>query len=391
MFERLLHINPNSKHSVLMFGPRGTGKTSWLKQHFKDALYFDLLNDKTYTEFSAYPTRLSERIPQAYSNWVIIDEVQKVPAILNEVHRLIESRGLRFILTGSSARKLRQQGVNLLAGRALIYYMHPLTSIELGKQLNLDQSLTFGHLPMAVTSQEAEKYLASYITAYLKEEVFQEGLIRNLALFARFLETASFSQGETLNYTEIGREVASNRHTISNFFDILEDLLIACRLPIFNKRAKRELVNSPKFYYFDVGVYRHLRPKGPLDSPEEIGGPALETLFLQEARAYNDYFELGYGFHYWRTREQKEVDFVLYGNKGFHAFEIKRKAQLRSKDFQGLKIFAQDYPEANLYLLYGGQESYYEGKIKVIPFQEALVNLPSLMGASNLNASIKPS
>ena len=379
MFERLIHINPKSEHSAFIFGPRGTGKTSWLKENFHDALYFDLLNDDTFTEFFARPTRLNDKIPTTYQGWVIIDEVQKVPSILNEVHRLIESRDLRFILTGSSARKLKTKGVNLLAGRALTYHMHPLTCVELGDQFDLQNSLALGHLPMAVTSQEAQKYLSSYVATYLREEVLQEGLTRNIALFTRFLETASFSQGEVLNYTAISREIASNRHTVVNFFEILEDLLIAYRIPVFNKRAKRDLVTSPKFYYFDVGVYRTIRPRGPLDSSAEIDGAALETLFLQEAKAYNDYFDLGYTFYYWRTRNHREVDFVLYGNKGFYAFEIKRKSRLDKKDFKGLQAFSEDYPEAKVYLLYGGSESYYEGEIQVLPCQEALKDLLAIL------------
>ena len=370
---------PGLEHSIFLFGPRGTGKTFWLRQHFPKALYFDLLNDDTYTELSAWPTRLSDRIPSGYKDWVIIDEVQKIPGILDEVHRLIEGRGLRFILTGSSARKLRRQGVNLLAGRAFTYHLHPLTCLELGDQFDLERGLNFGHLPLAVTSQEARTDLTSYVATYLKEEVFQEGLTRNMALFTRFLETASFSQGEVLNYTEIGREIGSNRHTVSNFFDILEDLLIAYRLPVFSKRAKREVVASPKFYYFDVGVYRTIRPMGPLDRVEEVDGAALETLFFQEIRAYNDYFELGYSFYYWRTHDKKEVDFVVYGKQGFLAFEVKRKARLNNKDFKGLKTFAEDYPEAKCYLLYGGQNDYYEQDIHVLPFAKVLKELPNLL------------
>ncbi|PIQ43902.1 MAG: ATPase [Gammaproteobacteria bacterium CG11_big_fil_rev_8_21_14_0_20_46_22] len=379
MFKRLININQESKHSVFIFGPRGTGKTSWLKQHFGDALYFDLLNDDIYTELSARPTRLNDKIPDGYQGWVIVDEVQKIPAILNEVHRLIEGRNLRFILTGSSARKLKAQGVNLLAGRALTYHMHPLTCLELGEQFSLTKSLVLGHLPMAITSNEPEKYLSSYVASYLREEVLQEGLTRNIALFTRFLETASFSQGEVLNYTAISREIASNRHTVANFFEILEDLLIACRVPVFSKRATRDMVNSPKFYYFDAGVYRSIRPQGPLDSASEIDGATLETLFLQEAKAYNDYFDLGYSFYYWRTRDKKEVDFILYGKKGFFAFEIKRKARLDTKDFKGLKAFAKDYPEAKFYMLYGGNETYFEGNVQVVPFKQALRNLPKLL------------
>lgn len=380
MFERLLNIDSEIGQSYFLFGPRGVGKTSWLKEKYKDVIYFDLLNDDTYQELLARPVRLSEKISSKYDGWVIIDEIQKIPSLLNEVHRLIEERKLKFILTGSSARSLRRKGVNLLAGRALTYHMHPLTVAELKEHFNLTSALQYGHLPLAVTSKQPKKYLQSYIKTYLREEVLQESLTRNIALFSRFLEVASFSQGEILSYTEIGREIASNRHTVNNFFDVLEDMLIASRLPAFYKRAKREVVTHPKFYFFDVGVYRILRPRGLLDIPSEIDGAALETLFLQEAKALNDYFDLEYEFYYWRTRKQQyEVDFVLYGNKGFLAFEIKRKDKLYSSDFIGLKAFSEEYPEAKLYLLYGGNEEYVEGDVRVIPLQKALTQLLKLL------------
>ena len=379
MFKRLFHFDLTSKHSIFLFGPRGTGKTSWLLTALPESLYFDLLNDNLYTEFSANPTRLADKIPNEYQGWVIIDEVQRVPAILNEVHRLIEQRHLRFVLTGSSARKLKAKGVNLLAGRALTYHMHPLTCVELGERFNLSRALQFGHLPMAIASQSVKKYLSSYVTTYLKEEVLQESLTRNIALFTRFLEAASFSQGEVLNYTAIGRDIGSNRYTVANFFEILEDLLIGYRLPVFRKRAKRDLINTPKFYYFDVGVFRTIRPKGVLDSQAEIDGAALETLFLQEIRAYNDYYDLGYQIYYWRTRDKKEVDFVLYGENGFFAFEIKRKTKLTQRDFNGLRAFSEDYPQASCYLLYGGQTNYHERPISVVPFADALKTLGDLL------------
>lgn len=379
MFDRLLHIPQELNQSAFIFGPRGVGKTSWIKKKYPDAIYFDLLKDDVYRELLARPTRLGEKIPKTYTGWTIIDEIQKIPALLNEVHRLIETRKLRFILTGSSARSLRRKGVNLLAGRALTYNMHPLTVTELGKDFKLTKSLQYGHLPMAVTSSRPNRYLQSYIKTYLREEILQESLTRNVALFSRFLEIASFSQGEILSYTEISREIGSNRHTVNNYFDILEDMLIAFRLPVFRKRAKRSVIAHPKFYYFDVGIYRTIRPKGILDTAAEIDGAALETLFLQEAKALNDYFELDYEFYYWRTHQQHEVDFILYGNKGFLAFEIKRKEKLYSTDFLGLKRFAQIYPEATLYLLYGGNEEYQEGNIHVIPLNQVFKQLKNLL------------
>ena len=378
-FHRLLQLDTNMRESVLLLGPRGTGKTYWLKRHFPNHLYFDLLQSETYTELLGNPGLLEARIPLDYQDWVIIDEVQKIPALLNEVHRLIEHKGLRFILTGSSARALRRKGVNLLAGRAFTYHMHPLTAAELKDQFKLDIALKYGLLPSVYLSQKPEQYLYSYVQTYLKEEVQQEALTRNLALFSKFLTTSSFSQGETLNYSEIAREIGSNRQTVVNFFDILEDLLIALRLPVFTRRAKRATIAQPKFYFFDTGVFQTLRPKGPLDSEEEQAGAALETLFLQQIRALNDYQWLGYGIYYWRTRDQREVDFILYGEKGLHAFEIKRKKTLTPKDFKGLVAFQQDYPMAKCHLLYGGTREYQHHEIQVMPFSNAIFQLPHLI------------
>jgi predicted AAA+ superfamily ATPase len=382
MFTRLLEISPLSEHSYFLFGPRGVGKTSWLKAHFKDALTFDLLNHETYIALLGNPSRLSGLIPSDYKGWIIIDEIQKAPALLDEVHRLIESRSLRFILTGSSARKLRRQGVNLLAGRAFLKNFYPLTVKELGEAFSLSSSLLYGHLPMAINSQNPKEFLTSYIATYLKEEVMQEGLTRNIALFTKFLEVASFSQGEMLNYTQIAQDIGTNRTSVEIFFQILEDLLLATRILPFTQRAKREVVKSVKFYYFDVGVYRALRPKGPLDTAEEIDGAALETLFLQEVKALNDYFQLGYQIYFWRTRSQVEVDFVLYGEKGLLIFEVKRKSQLKTEDYKGLKTFMSDYPIAKAYLLYGGVDAFIYNDIHVIPFEKALLSLENLLKQS---------
>jgi predicted AAA+ superfamily ATPase len=346
MYKRILKINKDSNQSFFLFGPRGTGKTTWIKENFKGAVYLDLLDSRLNRILSATPEKLSQYIPADHKDWVILDEVQKIPTLLNEVHRLIEDKKYKFILTGSSARSLRKKGVNLLAGRALTYYFHPLTKRELDKDFSLMYSLKYGQLPMAYTSDDPSKFLDSYINTYLKEEILQEGLTRNIGDFSRFLEIASFSQGETLNISKVGEESQIERKTVENYFKILEDLLIGVRIPVFNKRAKRKLVAHNKFYYFDVGVFRSLRPSGPLDSESEIDGPALETLFLQEIKAINDYYDLGYKTYYWRSIAGLEVDFVLYGPKGLFAFEIKRKSNINKKDLKGLQAFKKDYPEA---------------------------------------------
>ena len=367
------------KTSFFLFGPRGTGKTHWVKQTFPDAIYIDLLKDDTYNEYLKRPSQLEEVIPPNFDGWVIIDEVQKVPSLLNEVHRLIESRRLRFVLTGSSARKLRKKGVNLLAGRALVFHMYPLTAQELGDDFSLDHALSFGHLPSTFSHPDPQAYLKSYIGVYLKEEVSEEGLTRSLDTFARALEVASFSQGSMINYSEIAREVGVDRRVIQSYFSIFEDLLLATTLPIFSKRAKRKLVSKKKFYFFDVGVYRQLRPKGPFDRPEEVDGAALKSLFFQELRAVNDYDDLGYTLYFWRTADEHEVDFVLYGEKGIIAFEIKRSKQISSSDLKGMRLFLEDYPEAKCYALYGGSQKRYFGQITALPFIEAVKSLPSLI------------
>jgi predicted AAA+ superfamily ATPase len=379
MYKRIFKINRNANQSFFLFGPRGTGKTTWLKSNFQNSIYLDLLDSKLYRTFLANPEKLENFIPADYKDWVILDEVQKAPNLLNEVHRLIETKKYKFILTGSSARGLRKKGINLLAGRALTYYFHPLTQKELGKDFSLQRSLRFGQLPMACTSSNPDKFLNSYIQTYLKEEVLQEGLTRNIGNFSRFLETAAFSQGEILNASHIARESQLERKTVENYFSILEDLLIGIRVPVFNKRSKRKLISHNKFYYFDVGIFRSLRPRGPLDSESEIDGAALETLFLQEIRALNDYYNLGYKIYYWRSATGLEVDFALYGPKGLLAFEIKRKSSIFKKDLKGLRAFSQDYPEAKLFVFCSADKKEYHGDIQVLPIETALKNLKEIL------------
>ncbi|HSV43643.1 MAG TPA: ATP-binding protein, partial [Candidatus Bathyarchaeia archaeon] len=351
MYSRILTY-PAEK-SFFLFGPRGTGKTTWIKSAFPGAVYVDLLEAEVFNDLLANPQRLSNFIPENFAGWVIIDEVQRVPELLHEVHRLIEAKTYKFILTGSSPRKLRQNGPNLLAGRALTLSMHPFTAVELGNDFDLERSLKYGQMPSVYSGEDPKKYLAAYVKTYLEEEIRQEGLTRNLSAFMRFLEAASFSQGSVLNIASVARECAVERKVVENYFSILEDLMIAYRIPVFSKKSKRRLVSHSKFYFFDAGVYRTLRPSGPLDSPQEMEGVALETLFLQELIALNDALDLGYKIYFWRTLNGKEVDFVLYGPRGFLAFEITRTARINKGVTGGLKSFLEDYPEAGAYCIYG--------------------------------------
>lgn len=381
MFIRTLQKPLSFDKSFFLFGPRGVGKTQWLKNSLPNALYFDLLKAKWRNLFLADPGELERSIPKNFDDWIILDEVQKTPAVLDEVHRLIETYSYKFILTGSSARKLKQRDVNLLAGRARTYHLHPLIATELADQFDIKKYLSVGGLPEANASKDAIDFLNSYILSYLYEEITQGSLVRNLESFARFLQSASLSQGCVLNMSAIARDCSVKQKTVVSYFSILNDLLMSFHLPVFTRRAKRRLVHHPKFYFFDVGIYRAIRPIGLLDSAEEVDGAALETIFLQHFRALNDYHALGYQLSYWRTSDGKEVDFVLYGEKGFFAFEVKRTAKVSISNLKGLKAFMSDYPEAKCYVAYGGGEEVYKEGITFLSVTTCLKKLPEILVA----------
>lgn len=375
MISRTIHIPLQYNKSFFLLGPRGTGKTFWVKASMPNAIYINLLDSEKYLALASLPKRIEEFIPPNFTDWIVIDEIQKIPLLLNEVHRLIEEKKYKFVLTGSSARSLRKKGVNLLVGKAIVYYLYPLTVQELGDNFDLRRSLHYGNLPAILSEPKPDAYLKTYINSYLKEEVQQEGLTRNLGSFIRFLEVASFSQGSVLNMAQIARDVGVQQKVVENYFEILDDLLLAYRIPVFRKRAKRKVINHPKFYFFDAGVYSTLKPKGIIDSEAELEGVALETLFLQELRALNEYYQLDYQVFYWRTQTGLEVDFVLYGSNGFYAFEIKRSNHISKQDAKSLQYFAEEYPEAKLYLLYGGKQKYYYGNVIAQSITETLKNL----------------
>src|SRR3990167_144822 len=377
-FDRLLHLQPEDRHSMFLFGPRGTGKTHWVKQYFPEALYIDLLKHRDYTLLQADPSRLEAMVLGHTSSWVVLDEVQKIPALLDEVHRLIEHHQRCFVLTGSSSRKLKRGGANLLAGRAYTYHMHPLTATEIGEAFDVQRALVRGLLPASYLPEGETPFLESYVATYLREEVIQEGLVRNIGHFVRLMEVASFSQGAQLNLANIAREVGISRKIVEGYFSILEDLLIAVQIPCFTKRAQRQLSQHPKFYYFDVGVFQQLRPKGPLDTPEEMGGAAFETLFLQHLRAVIDYYRLPFDIYFWRTNTGLEVDFVLYGEGGLFAFELKSRTYIERKDFSALRAFQEDYPIAKCYLIYAGDHAEKQGDCMALPIRDALFQLPKL-------------
>ncbi len=376
MYSRFLTV---PKTSFFLFGPRGTGKSSWIKATLPDAVMIDLLAADMHNRLAAAPERLEGMIPPKHKGWVVIDEVQKIPALLDEVHRLIETKKWRFALTGSSARKLRRGGANLLAGRARTHYLYPLTAAELGKDFDLRHALQFGGLPSVWVEDDPAEFLASYVRTYLHEEVLQEGVTRNLAGFTRFLEAASFSQASVLNIAAVARDCGIERKVVEQWFTALEDLLLAVRLPMFRRRAKRDVTVHPRFFLFDAGVYRTLRLRGPLDSSAEIDGAAIETLVLNELFAANAYRNLGYEVRTWRTPAGLEVDFVLYGARGLHAIEVKRTAQLRDRDFEGLATFGEDYPVAKRWLLYGGRARQHWKGVEALPLATGLQELTAAL------------
>ena len=380
MYTRRLQPLPGK--SFFLFGPRGTGKSTWLREQLRPALTVDLLASRTYTRLLADPGAIEHLLPPDLEGVVAIDEVQRVPALLHEVHRLIEARGLVFALTGSSARTLRRSGVNLLAGRALTHRLYPLTASELGDDFDLEYALRFGQLPALRSEPDPERYLDSYVETYLREEVMHEGLVRNLAAFTRFLQAASFSHAAQLSIADVARDCAVDRRTASGWFDVLEDLLLGERVPVFGKRARRAVVSHPKFYFFDAGVYRAIRPRGPLDRPEEIRGAALEGLVWQELRAVNDGFSLGYAIHFWRTRGGSEVDFVLYGEHGVIAIEVKHAPAIRERDLRGLRAFAEEYPMARLFAVGMGVQAEHRSGVTVMPAADFCRNLPEVLSGT---------
>jgi predicted AAA+ superfamily ATPase len=366
-----------SQQSFFLFGPRGTGKSTWLKHHHPEALLLDLLDPEVFRAYSAKPERLREVVEaQGLGTTIIVDEIQKLPQLLDVVHLLMESReGLRFILTGSSARKLKRSGVDLLAGRALVRTLHPFMASELGKGFSLKDALAVGLIPLVVDSSNPEETIRSYAAVYLKEEVQTEGLVRSIGGFSRFLESISFNHGAVLNISDVARDCQVERKTAEGYVSILEDLLLAFRIPVFSRRAKRTLSSHPKFFYFDSGVFRSVRPRGPLDSPQEIEGAALEGLVAQHLRAWIAYSGDQSTLFFWRTKSGTEVDFVVYGKDVFCALEVKNTAKINPKMLQGLLAFKEDYPEAQILFLYRGRERLKIKEVLCLPVQEFLLNL----------------
>ena len=362
--------------SCFLFGPRGTGKSTWLRDRLPDALFLDLLEPQLHRSLSARPERLRELLAGSPGKeTVVIDEIQRVPDLLTVVHAVMEEPSPpRFVLTGSSARKLRRGGVDLLGGRAADRTMHPFMAAEL-PEFDLGRALRIGLLPLVVGASDPADVLDGYASLYLDQEVRAEGLTRNIGAFTRFLEAVSFSHGAQLNISAVARECEVERKVVAGYVGILQDLLLAFRLPVFRKRAKRATVTHEKLYLFDAGVFRSLRPKGPFDRPEEIDGQALEGLVAQHLRAWVAYSTHDVDLFFWRTRAGTEIDFVVYGETGLQAFEVKSAGRVHSTDLRALRAFREDYPEAETALLYRGRERLRIDGVWCLPVQDFLCRM----------------
>ena len=376
MFIRDLEI---PARSFFLCGPRGTGKTTWLRQALPDALWFDLLRTHTILALSRQPESFRQQIEaHPRRGWVVIDEVQRLPSLLNEVHALLSERPAhyRFALSGSSARKLRRPDVNLLAGRAVNRQFFPLTAAEIGRGFDLERALRFGVLPQVQSEPaDAVDILDAYVTNYIREEILQEALVRNLESFARFLEVAAIMNGQVVNVSGIARDAAVARPTVQGYFGTLVDTLVGIWLPAWRERAKVKEVASPKFYFFDPGVARALagRVREPVEAAER--GFLLETLVLHELRAAQAYRNLGGQLHYWRTPSGSEVDFVW--TRGARAVGVEVKASTVWKPAHGgaLKSLIADGRLTGGHGVYGGTAELKDGPLRVWPVQKFFARL----------------
>ncbi len=343
MYNRAINIVNQVSDSIFLFGARQTGKSTLLRQQLSDSIYIDLLDTSLKSRFGRHPSLLYEMLAdKSEGTIVIIDEIPEVPELLNEVHRLISEKNLTFVLCGSSARKLKRKGYNTLGGRAYPVYLFPFVSAEL-PDFNLQHAINYGMLPPHYLSANPSRRLSAYIDVYLKEEIKEESLVRNLAAFQRFLEVAALTDGEMVNYNNIAQDCGVSANTVIGYFDILDDTLIGFRMPAFTKVQKRRVVQAPRFYYFDVGITNHLLHRTNLQRGTTDYGHAFEHLVVQELRAWLSYTGSSEEMSYWRTYTGIEVD-VIIGDARV-AIEIKSVDEVLPRHLKGLKAFKESYPE----------------------------------------------
>lgn len=344
MIERILQISKELDGSIFLFGARQTGKSTVLRQQFPKSIYIDLLDTEVKNRLSRRPVLLYETLHDKPENTlVIIDEIPELPELLNEVHRLIAECHLLFILCGSSARKLKRKGKNTLGGRALPVYLYPFVSAEL-PDFDIDRAVNYGMIPPHYLSRNPSRQLAAYIQVYLKEEIKEESLVRNLDSFQRFLEVAALTDGEIVNNNNIAQDCGVSATTVSSYFDILEDTLIGYRIPAYRKVMKRRLVQAPRFYFFDVGVANHLLHRKDMVRGTDEYGHAFEHMVVQEIYACLHYRHSEEEMSYWRTYTGIEVDVII--GEARVAIEVKSVEEVMGKHLKGLKAFGEEYPQS---------------------------------------------
>lgn len=381
-FKRILNIQLPQGQSAFLWGARKTGKSTYLAAHFQNSIVYDLLKTDEYARLLAAPHLLREELlaltDDELKNPVIIDEIQKIPALLNEVHWLIENKKIGFMLCGSSARKLKRGAANLLGGRAWKFNFYPLVYPEV-PDLDLLKVFRHGMLPSHYLSDQPDRMLRAYTSDYLVEEIQAEGLVRNLPKFARFMDLVGYTNGQMLNYSNLGRDVGVDAKTIKEYYQILVDTLIGYHLEPFNKKVKRDLIQAtPKFYLFDVGVANYLQKQTISGLRGEVAGHAFEHYICTELVAYLGINEMDSPINYWRSKTGLEVDFVL--NAGRVAIETKLSASVETRDIQGMLAFVEDYqPETALIVCQAARKRVIKtiGKtdIMVVPWREFLENL----------------
>ena len=374
---RILDINLPGDQSAFLWGARKVGKTTFLRERFPRSLVFDFLQTDLFLDFSKRPALLRERLlatdQSSLKEPVILDEVQKVPGILDEVHWLIENKGLQFLLCGSSARKLRRGQANLLGGRAWRFEMMPLVFAEI-EDMDLLKALNNGLIPVHYLARDARRSLRAYTGEYLKEEVFAEGLIRNIPAFTRFFDALGYSHGELTNYSNIARECGVDSKTVREYYGILVDTLVGRFVEPFSRRSNRQVITrTPKFYLFDVGVAGALTHRVIAEERGEDFGKAFEHLIFMELTANSIYREIDYDIRFWRTKSGAEVDFVL--GDGEVAIEVKGSQRIDRRDLRGLKAFEESFsPRASIVVCNEPEERILEG-IRIIPWRRFLHQL----------------
>ncbi|MGR3179002.1 MAG: ATP-binding protein [Candidatus Anammoxibacter sp.] len=361
--------------SSFLLGPRGVGKSTWIKHNFPNAVKYNLLDTSEVIRLSRQPSLLyNETSHLTPGKWVVIDEIQKVPALLNEVQRLMDEKGLFFLLSGSSARKLRRSGVNLLAGRAYTFSMFPFVSREIDFNFDLQKQIIYGMLPLSFLSKNPKRFLAAYADTYLKEEIKEEALTRNIGNFARFLEVAARQNGQITNVCSISRDAGVARQTVQGYFDILIDTLIGYWLHPWKLKSSTKQISHPKFFFFDSGVVRALSGRIAYPPLQEELGAMFETFILNELRAYLHYNELDYPLYYWRSHGGVEVDVFLETSNGYLAIELKSSLIWERKFNRGLYRMREEFGKGKIKCLgvFTGERKLNIDGVTVLPAMQFL-------------------